>query len=307
MAGLTGPLSAQTTPGIDPGWSLAGKARVAEAAHAMVVSGSPIASAVGRDILQHGGNAIDAAVAVGFALAVVHPEAGNIGGGGFMVIRTAKGEVQTLDYRETAPGQAGRDMYLNLRGNPSRLSITGALATGVPGSVAGMVEAHRRYGRLPFRTVIAPAIALAHDGFVIDSVRSHSIDSDRDRLYLFPASRKQFLPDGHAPAIGTRLRQPDLARTLLAIRDHGAAGFYQGKVARLIIAEMERSGGIITREDLAGVSPDLAGAGDDDLSRPHHLLDAALQLGRGDHGDDPQHPGRVRFPARLRLDRAAPS
>ncbi len=249
------PLASQQSPQIDPGWSLAGKARVAEAPHAMVVSGSPIASQIGRDILQQGGNAVDAAVAVGFALAVVHPEAGNIGGGGFMVIRTAKGEVQALDYRETAPGDAGRDMYLNLGGDPTRLSVTGALSAGVPGSVAGLVEAHRRYGRLPFRAVIAPAIALASNGFLIDSYRSRSIDDDRDRLYLFPASRKQFLPGGKAPLVGTRLKQPDLARTLQAIRDHGAAGFYRGKVARLIVAEMERSGGIVTREDLAGYRP----------------------------------------------------
>ncbi|MGQ0703320.1 MAG: gamma-glutamyltransferase [Gemmatimonadales bacterium] len=235
----------------EPTWPLAGRARVTEAPRAMVVSGSPIASEVGREILQRGGNAVDAAVAVGFALAVVHPEAGNIGGGGFMVIRTADGKVQALDYREIAPGRATRDLYLNRRGNPTELSITGALSAGVPGSVAGLVEAHRRYGKLPFRTVIDPAVALARDGFVVDSFRSASIDSDRNRLYLFPASRQQFLPGGPAPAPGSRLRQPDLARTLLAIRGQGAAGFYRGRVAELIVREMERSGGIITREDLA--------------------------------------------------------
>ena len=250
---LTTSLSAQTgQTGIDPGWSLAGKARVAEGAHAMVVSGSPIASAVGRDILQHGGNAVDAAVAVGFALAVVHPEAGNIGGGGFMVIRTRDGTVRSLDYRETAPGRGTRDMYVDQRGNPTELSLTGALAAGVPGSVAGMLEAHRRYGKLPFRRVIAPAIALARQGFIVDSVRSRSIDLDRARLYLFPASREQFLPGGRAPEVGTRLKQPQLARTLAAIRDRGAAGFYRGRTADLIVAEMRRSGGLISRADLAG-------------------------------------------------------
>ena len=250
---LTTSLSAQTgQTGIDPGWSLAGKARVAEGAHAMVVSGSPIASAVGRDILQHGGNAVDAAVAVGFALAVVHPEAGNIGGGGFMVIRTRDGTVRSLDYRETAPGRGTRDMYVDQRGNPTELSLTGALAAGVPGSVAGMLEAHRRYGKLPFRRVIAPAIALARQGFIVDSVRSRSIDMDRARLYLFPASREQFLPGGRAPEVGTRLKQPQLARTLAAIRDRGAAGFYRGRTADLIVAEMRRSGGLISRADLAG-------------------------------------------------------
>lgn len=249
------PAALAQSPQINPGWSLAQKARVTEAPRAMVVSGSPIASEVGRDILRQGGNAVDAAVAVGFALAVVHPEAGNIGGGGFMVIRTAAGDVKALDYRETAPGRGTRDMYLNRRGNPTALSITGALSAGVPGSVAGMIEAHRKYGKLPFRSVIAPAILLAGAGFVVDSFRSASIDSDRDRLYLFPSSRHQFLPGGHAPVQGTRLVQRDLARTLRAIRDRGAAGFYQGPVADLIVAEMQRSGGIITREDLAKYRP----------------------------------------------------
>jgi gamma-glutamyltranspeptidase/glutathione hydrolase len=254
IASLVPALHAQS-PRIDPGWSLANKARVTESPRAMVVSGSPIASEVGRNILQQGGNAIDAAVAVGFALAVVHPEAGNIGGGGFMVIRTATGEVTALDYRETAPGRASRDMYVNRRGNPTELSITGALSAGVPGSVAGMVEAHRKFGKLPFRTVIAPAILLAANGFVVDSFRNASIDSDRPRLYLFPASRRQFLPGGQAPAVGSRLVQPALATTLRAIRDRGADGFYRGPVAGLIVAEMQRSGGIITRADLAGYRP----------------------------------------------------
>ncbi|HEV8149212.1 MAG TPA: gamma-glutamyltransferase [Gemmatimonadales bacterium] len=246
------PARAQLTrPDSSHGWSLSGKARVTEARHAVVVSGSPIASAVGRDILQQGGNAIDAAVAVGFALAVVHPEAGNIGGGGFMVIRSKDGQVQALDYRETAPGRATRNMYVNRRGNPTDLSITGTLSAGVPGAVAGLLEAQRRYGRLPLRALITPAIGLARDGFVIDSVRSHSIDEDRHRLYLFPASRAQFLPGGHAPPPGSRLKQPALARTLAAIRDRGAAGFYAGRIADLLVAEMARSGGIITRRDLA--------------------------------------------------------
>jgi gamma-glutamyltranspeptidase/glutathione hydrolase len=127
----------------------------------MVVSGNPIASEVGRDILRQGGNAVDAAVAVGFALAVVHPEAGNLGGGGFMIIRTADGIVQALDYREAAPERATRDMYQDKYGNPTDLSVTGHLAPGVPGSVAGLVEAHRRFGRLPFDRVITPALNLA--------------------------------------------------------------------------------------------------------------------------------------------------
>jgi gamma-glutamyltranspeptidase/glutathione hydrolase len=224
---------------------------VTEAASALVVSGHPLASEVGRDILLRGGNAIDAAVAVGFALAVVHPEAGNIGGGGFMVIRTREGAVRTLDYRETAPGQATRDMYLDEQGEPTERSLTGHLAAGVPGSVAGLTEAHRALGRLPFAAVIEPAIRLARDGFKVDDYRSSSIAGDSARLAMFPASRASFLPDGRPPAPGSVLRQPDLGATLEAVRSHGAAGFYRGAVADLIVAEMERGGGLMSHEDLA--------------------------------------------------------
>lgn len=234
--------------GIDPSWSFARKARITEAPKAMVVAGSPVASNVGRDILRQGGNAVDAAVAVGFALAVVHPEAGNIGGGGFMVIRLRNGEVQTLDYRETAPSRASRDMYLSAG---SEASVTGHLSAGVPGAVAGLTEAHRRYGRLPLSAVIEPAIRLATDGFVIDEHRSRSIGDDSVRLVLFPASRATFLPNDQPPAIGSTFRQPELGATLEAVRDSGAAGFYRGWVADLIVAEMKRGGGLISAEDLA--------------------------------------------------------
>lgn len=217
----------------------------------MIVSGSPIASEVGRNVLRAGGNAVDAAVAVGFALAVVHPEAGNIGGGGFMIIRLRDGSVQALDYRETAPAGATRDMYLDPNGEPSERSVTGHLSAGVPGAVAGLTEAHRRFGRLPLAKVIAPAILLARDGFRIDQYRSESIAEDRARLALFPASRASFLPNGAPPPRGYVLRQPDLAGTLEQIRDSGAAGFYRGRVAQLTVAEMERGGGLITLADLA--------------------------------------------------------
>ncbi len=237
--------------GIDPAWPLAGRSRVLEAPTAMVVSGSPIASEVGRDILRRGGNAVDAAVAVGFALAVVHPEAGNLGGGGFMVMRMADGEVHSLDYREKAPAAATRDMYLDLRGNPTELSVTGHLAAGVPGSVAGMAEAHRRLGRLPWADVVAPARRLAAEGFLVDDYRSRSIDGNRERLYLFPGSRAAFLPGGRAPLPGTTLVQNDLGRTLAAIQERGHDGFYRGEVADLIVEEMRRGGGLISHEDLA--------------------------------------------------------
>jgi gamma-glutamyltranspeptidase / glutathione hydrolase len=235
-------------PGISREWPFAGKARATEGAQAMVVSGSPIASQVGRDILKRGGNAVDAAVAVGFALAVVHPEAGNIGGGGFMVIRTKDGLVQTLDYRETAPARATRDMY---RSAGEDASVTGHLSVGVPGAVAGLTEAHRRFGRLPLPALIEPAIRLATDGFMVDEYRSRSIADDSSRLVLFPASRATFLPTDRPPAPGTVFRQPELGGTLEAIRDSGAAGFYRGRVAELLVAEMKRGGGVITLEDLA--------------------------------------------------------
>ncbi|MBL8979763.1 MAG: gamma-glutamyltransferase [Gemmatimonadetes bacterium] len=238
--------------GVNPDWPLAGKARVAEGRRAMVVSGSPLASEVGRQVLEAGGNAVDAAVAVGFALAVVHPEAGNIGGGGFMVFRMKDGTNAALDYREAAPGRASHDMYLDRSGEPTALSDKGHLAAGVPGAVAGMLEAHRRFGKLPLKAVITPAIRLAGEGFVVDEYRSRSIDNYRAWLYTFPASRRYFLPDnGQAPAPGSRWIQADLARTLTAIRDQGADGFYKGWVADSIVAEMERGGGLISHADLA--------------------------------------------------------
>jgi gamma-glutamyltranspeptidase/glutathione hydrolase len=235
-------------PGVAGTWPFWGKARVTSAPNAIVVSGSPIASQVGRDILQQGGNAVDAAVAVGFALAVVHPEAGNIGGGGFMIIRSRDGQVQALDYRETAPSRATRDMYRAVREDAS---VTGHLSAGVPGAVAGLTEAHRRYGRLPFSHVVEPSIRLANDGFVVDDYRSLSIADDSARLVLFPASRTTFLPADRPPAPGSTFRQPELGATLEAIRDSGAAGFYRGWVAELIVAEMKRGGGLISRDDLA--------------------------------------------------------
>ena len=241
--------------GIASGWKYDSRARVTTGRSAMVVSGHPLASAVGRDILRQGGNAVDAAVAVGFALAVVHPEAGNLGGGGFLVVRTSDGRVRTLDYRETAPSAATRDMYADTAGGSSDRSLTGHLSVGVPGSAAGLVEAQTRLGRLPLAQVIAPAIRLAREGFAIDQYRSESIAGDSARLAGFPASRASFLPDGRPPAVGSVLRQPDLATTLEAIRDRGADGFYSGPVADLIVAEMARGGGLISHDDLKRYRP----------------------------------------------------
>ena len=234
-------------PVIPATWTL--KSRPATAQHAMVVSAHPLASAAGVEVLKEGGNAIDAAVAVAFALEVVLPDAGNIGGGGFIVHRTAAGEVTALDYREAAPAAATHDMYLDAAGNPTEKSVVGHLAAGVPGSVAGLHEAWKRYGKLPWAALIAPAIRLAQ-GHVIDTARSRDIASDRDLLAQFPASRAQFLVHDSAPAPGTLWRQPDLARTLQLISDSGPDVFYRGQIADLIVAEMQRGGGLITKEDL---------------------------------------------------------
>jgi gamma-glutamyltranspeptidase/glutathione hydrolase len=241
--------------GIDPTWPLADSAILTPGPRGVVVSGHPIASRVGRDIMDRGGNAIDAAVATGFALAVVHPEAGNIGGGGFAVIRLADGRRYALDYREVAPARARRNMYVGPDGNPTDASWTGHLAVGVPGAVAGLAETHRRFGRLPWREMVEPAIQLAREGFEIDLYRHRSIQSDSARLARFPASATAFLPDGRPPSVGSVWRQPDLATTLEAIRDRGAAGFYRGRVADLIVAEMRRGGGIVSKADLARYRP----------------------------------------------------
>src|SRR5437773_12250488 len=199
-------------PIIPETWSLAGKGVAVSGPRAMVVSGHPLASHVGIEILKQGGNAVDAAVAVGFALAVVLPEAGNLGGGGFIVYRDTTGRVRALDYREMAPGRATRDMYIDSTGNPTKQSLTGHLASGVPGSVAGMYEAWKNAGRLPWAKLLAPAIRLARE-HTLDVARSRSIAEEADRLSVFPASAKQFLVDGHAPAPGTKFHQPDLAHT----------------------------------------------------------------------------------------------
>jgi gamma-glutamyltranspeptidase/glutathione hydrolase len=253
---LSSGAAAQQPVGIAPAWRYTGMARVAEGRHGMVASGSAIASDVGRDILRAGGNAVDAAVAVGFALAVTHAEAGNIGGGGFMLIRLKSGKVFALDYRETAPAAATHDMYLDAAGQPTDQSVSGPLASGVPGAVAGMLAAHRRFGKLPLATVLAPAIRLARDGFVVDSFHARSLASgDRRFARSSPAALAQYTIDGAAPSPGSTLKQPDLARTLEAIRDHGRDGFYQGWVAKAIADEMRRDGGIITEADLAGYRP----------------------------------------------------
>ena len=276
-AGCTRP-SVRTTP-------LEGQpATLVESRHGMVVSAKIEASRAGVEVLQQGGNAVDAAVATGFALAVIYPTAGNLGGGGFMVIRFADGPkdgesgskagqtgseagqtgseagqplspaVTTIDYREKAPAAAHRDMYLDDEGQAiPQLSRLGYLASGVPGSPAGLVMAHEKYGRLPLSDVMAPAIRLAEEGFLLSRRDSGGLNAQRDAFAQFESTAKYFTksdPDQRYEA-GERFVQQDLAEALRRIRDQGRAGFYGGETAELIAAEMARGGGWITMEDLA--------------------------------------------------------
>jgi len=215
----------------------------------MVVADAPLATRVGVEVLREGGNAVDAAVATAFALAVVLPSAGNLGGGGFLLARVA-GETYALDFRETAPAAAERDMYLDASGEPTEQSLTGHLACGVPGSVAGLFEAHRKLGSRPWASLVEPAIQLAENGFEVDADFAAAVAADAARLSRFAGSAAMFLPAGKPLARGERFRNPDLARTLRRIAEQGARGFYEGATADAIADEMLRGGGILTRADL---------------------------------------------------------
>lgn len=212
----------------------------------VVVSTQRIASQVGADILKKGGNAVDAAVAVSYALAVVHPSAGNIGGGGFFVIRTPEGKATTIDYREKAPGKAHRDMYLDEKGDViDELSRVGALAVGVPGTVSGTLYALEKYGTMSREEVIQPAIELAENGWALDRRMGG------ERFKRFPSTDAIFnKPDGSPYEEGELFVQKDLANTLRTIAGQGRDGFYKGRVADLFVETMEKHGGLITHEDL---------------------------------------------------------
>jgi gamma-glutamyltranspeptidase/glutathione hydrolase len=223
--------------------------RPVHAQHAMVVSVQELASQAGVEILQAGGNAVDAAVATGFALAVVHSPAGNIGGGGFMLIRMADGKAHFLDYREKAPASATRDMYLDPQGNVIEgASEYGYKAIGVPGSVAGMVTAEKKFGKLTLKQVMAPAIKLARDGFALTWDEAHDLHDSY--LAKFPESRRVFQRNGDYYKSGEIFRQPDLARTLERISEN-PDDFYHGALARELAAAVQKGGGLITVEDLA--------------------------------------------------------
>jgi len=226
-------------------------------AHAMVVSTEPRASQVGVHILQKGGNAVDAAVAVGFALAVTHPAAGNIGGGGFMMIRPANtGEPVALDYRETAPGGASRTMYQDEKGNVIKeASTVGYRAAGVPGTVAGLALALEKYGTMSLAQVMAPAIALARDGVHLSYYESESLRQSRKWLEQFAETRRIYLRDGNLYSEGELFVQPELARSLELIARNGETEFYEGSIAQLIAKDMAANGGLIALEDLKKYRP----------------------------------------------------
>lgn len=217
----------------------------------MVVSAHPDASKIGVDILKKGGNAVDAAVATGFALAVCFPAAGNLGGGGFMVLRFNDGETNTLDYREKAPENGHRDMYLDKNGNVIKdKSLYTRAASGVPGSVAGMLEAHKKYGKLTLDEVVQPAIDLANNGFTVAKKQSERLNEMKDVFLKLNDFKIAFVKDSGTWKHGDKLVQKDLAVTLELIKQKGLEGFYNGATADKIVAEMKKGNGLISHKDL---------------------------------------------------------
>ena len=243
--------STATVPRVPDGWSFPLDHPAAVGEHGMVVTDQALATEAGLTVLRDGGNAVDAAVATAFALAVVLPSAGNIGGGGFLVAHV-DGASHALDFRETAPAAGSRDMYLDAKGDTGDRSVTGHLAAGVPGSVAGLWAAHQKLGSQPWASLVEPAIRLAEDGFEVDAYAANVIKAEAERLARFPASATLYVPGGTPLAVGARLKNPDLARTLRRIAQRGRDGFYKGETATLLMAEMKRGTGLITARDLEG-------------------------------------------------------
>src|SRR5436190_2224084 len=226
------------------------------AAHGMVATDEELGSRAGLDILQKGGNAVDAAVATAFALAVVEPAAGNIGGGGFMLVRLANGKTTFFDYREVAPGRATREMYIGADGKlDPEASTIGYKSVAVPGTVAGLELALKTYGTMKLADVLAPAIRLAEQGFPIGPKLAREFGEERRDLQRFSISRRLFLKDGAMYREGETLQQPELAATLKRIAKNGAAEFYRGETARMLVQDMAALGGLITMDDLAQYQP----------------------------------------------------
>src|SRR5260370_1128975 len=225
-------------------------------AEGMVATDEELGSKAGVEILKRGGNAVDAAVAVSFALAVVEPAAGNIGGGGFMLLRLADGRTTFLDYREVAPGKASRDMYIKPDGKlDEEASVIGYRSVAVPGTVAGLELVLKTYGTMKLADVMAPAIRLAETGFPVSDKLAREFEEEKPGLERFPLSRKIFLGDGQMLKPGATLRQPELAATLKRIAKNGAADFYPGATARMIVPDMSKSRGLITLHVLLHYQP----------------------------------------------------
>ena len=226
------------------------------AAHGMVATDEPLASQAGVDILKRGGNAVDAAVATAFALAVVEPAAGNIGGGGFMLVRLANGNSTFFDYRETAPGKATREMYIKPDGKlDEQASVIGYRSVAVPGPVAGLALALKTHGTMKLADVMQPAIRLAEEGFPVSEKLAREFTEEREGLKQFPMSSRIFLNGGKMYRVGDTLRQTELAATLRRIAKKGPVEFYRGETARMLVRDMSASGGLITLEDLAHYQP----------------------------------------------------
>ncbi len=269
---------------------------------AMVATTDRYASEAGVAVLAAGGNAIDAAVAAAFALAVVNPEAGNLGGSGFLLARMADGRTEAFDYRGVAPLAATAPMFLDETGAVSDRSQLGPLAAAVPGSVKGLWEAHRALGSRPWASLVEPAIELAR-GFrvrerLMRSYPPHIVEG----LRRFPGSERIFLPEGRVPRLGETLRQPDLAATLERIRDRGADGFYRGETARRLVEAMRRDGGILEPRRPGGLRGRPQGAGGVLVPGPHGPVHATRLVGRGRARGDRAHAERTR-PGRARMAR----
>jgi gamma-glutamyltranspeptidase / glutathione hydrolase len=237
-------------------------------ANGMVATDEELASRAGVEILQKGGNAIDAAVATAFALAVVEPAAGNIGGGGFMLVRLANGKTNFFDYRELAPGKAARDMYIQDGKLIPDASTLGYRSVAVPGTVAGLELALKTHGTMKLADVMAPAIRLAKDGYPVTEKLVREFAEEESGLQQFPVSKRIFLNGGQKYRVGDMFRQPELAATLQRVATHGAAEFYRGETARMLASDMQSNGGIITADDLANYQPKIR-----EVLRAHYRID----------------------------------
>jgi len=242
--------------------------QAARGTHAMVATDEPLGSQAGIEILKRGGNAVDAAVAVAFALAVVEPAAGNIGGGGFMLVRLADGKTNFFDYREVAPGKASRDMYIKDGKLIPDASTLGYRSVAVPGTVAGLELALKTHGTMKLADVMAPAIRLANDGIPITEKLVREFEEEKPGLRQFPVSKRVFLNNGQMYKIGETFRQPELTATLQRIAKNGAVDFYRGETARMLVADMQSNGGIVSADDLANYQPIIR-----EVLRAHYQID----------------------------------